>query len=118
MFAKTPPLFWLLSMEEITVCRNLHKHASPLPPLLFLINEISLAFAHIFKNVIAANCLSLPKLEVALFDVCFNILKVMELSFPLLPDTGSDRQLKSWKTDAGKVLAEPENEMNKETVVI
>lgn len=118
MFAKTPPLFWLLSMEEITVCRNLHKHASPLPPLLFLINEISLAFAHIFKNVIAANCLSLPKLEAALFDVCFNILKVMELSFPPLPDTGSDRQLKSWKTDAGKVLAEPENEMNKETVVI
>lgn len=48
-----------------------------------MINEIRVAFAHRFKDVIAANCLSLPKLEVALFDVCFNIdsLKVMELSF-------------------------------------
>ncbi len=46
---------------------------SLLPPPLFMINEIRVAFAHRFKDVIADNCLSLPKLEVALFDVCFNM---------------------------------------------
>lgn len=83
LFFQASPLFRLLSMKEITVLENLHKHASPLPPPLFMINEIRVAFAHRFKDVIAANCLSLPKLEVALFDVCFNMdsLKVMELSF-------------------------------------
>lgn len=62
---------------------NLHKHASLSPPPLFMINEIRVAFAHRFKDVIADNCLSLPKLEAALFDVCFNkdLLKVMKLSF-------------------------------------
>lgn len=51
-----------------------------------MINEIRVAFAHRFKDVIAANCLSLPKLEVALFDICFNmdLLEVMKLSFPSL----------------------------------
>lgn len=83
LFFQASPLFRLLSMKEITVLENLHKHASLLPPPLFMINEIRVAFAHRFKDVIAANCLSLPKLEVALFDVCFNMdsLKVMELSF-------------------------------------
>lgn len=83
LFFQASPLFPLLSMKEITVLENLHKHASLLPPPLFMINEIRVAFAHRFKDVIAANCLSLPKLEVALFDVCFNMdsLKVMELSF-------------------------------------
>lgn len=81
--SEAPPLFWLLSMKEITVWGNLHKHASLLPPPLFMINEIRVAFAHRFRNVIAANCLSLPKLEVVLFDVCFNmdLLKAMKLSF-------------------------------------
>ncbi len=73
MFSEAPPLFWLLNMKEITVWGNLHKHASLLPPPLFMINEIRVAFAHRFKDVIADNCLSLPKLEVALFDVCFNM---------------------------------------------
>lgn len=50
---------------------NLHKHASLLPPPLFMINEIRVAFAHRFKDVIADNCLSLPKLEAALFDGVF-----------------------------------------------
>lgn len=45
--------------------------------------RLGLPFACRFKDVIAANCLSLPKLEVALFDVCFTVdlLKVMKLSF-------------------------------------
>ena len=45
--------------------------------------RLRLPFACRFKDVIAANCLSLPKLEVALFDVCFivDLLKVMKLSF-------------------------------------
>lgn len=83
LFFQASPLFRLLSMKEITVLENLHKYASLLLPPLFMINEIRVAFAHRFKDVIAANCLSLPKLEVALFDVCFNMdsLKVMELSF-------------------------------------
>lgn len=50
---------------------NLHKHASLLPPPLFMINEIRVAFAHRFEDVIADNCLSLPKLEAALFDGFF-----------------------------------------------
>lgn len=60
---------------------NLHKHASLLPPPLFMINEIRVAVAHTYKNVIADNCLSLPKLEVASFGVCFNkdLLNVMKL---------------------------------------
>lgn len=83
MFSEAPPLFWLLSMKEITVWGNLHKHVSLLPPPSFMINEIRVAFAHRFKDVIAVNCLSLPKLEVALFDVSFNmdLLKVTKLSF-------------------------------------
>lgn len=53
---------------------NLHKHASRLPPPLFVINEIKLAFAGTFKDVIATNCLSIfHELEVALFDVCLGI---------------------------------------------
>lgn len=68
-------------MEGITAWGNLHKHGSLLPPPLFMINEIRVASAHRLKNVIAVNWLSLPKLEVALFDVCFNmdLLKVMKL---------------------------------------
>lgn len=55
-----------------------------------MINEIWVAFAHRFKDVIAANCLSLPKLEVALFDVCFNmdLLKVIKLLFLCLVGGG------------------------------
>lgn len=62
--------------------RNLHKHAPLLPPPLFMINEIRVAFAHRFKDVIADNCSFLPKLEAALFDVCSTkgLLKVLELS--------------------------------------
>lgn len=73
-------------MKKIIVWGNLHKHAPLLPPPLFMINEIKVAFAHRFKDVIAANCLSLPKLEVALFDVRFSVdlLKVMKLSPPRL----------------------------------
>lgn len=74
LFSEAPPLFWLLSMKEITVWGNLHKHASLLPPPLFMINEIRVAFAHRFKDVIADNCLSLPKLEAALFDVFLTML--------------------------------------------
>lgn len=83
LFSEAPPLFWLLSMKETTVWGNLHKHASLLPPPLFMINEIRVAFAHRLKYVIADNCLSFPKLEVALFDVCFyvDLLKVMKLLF-------------------------------------
>lgn len=46
-----------------------------------MINEIRVAFAHRFKDVIADNCLFLPKLEAALFDVCATkgLLKVLEL---------------------------------------
>ena len=82
MFSEAPPQFWLLSMKEITVWGNLHKHASVLPPPLFMINEIRVAFVHRFKDVIAANCLSLPKLEGALFDVCFNINLLKALKLP------------------------------------
>lgn len=45
LFAEAPPLFWLLSMKEITVWGNLHKHASLLLHPLFMINEIRVAFA-------------------------------------------------------------------------
>ena len=34
--------------------------------------RLRLPFAHGFQDVIADNCLSLPELEVASFDVCFN----------------------------------------------
>lgn len=46
-----------------------------------MINEIRVAFAHRFKDVIADNCSFLPKLEAALFDVCSTkgLLKVLEL---------------------------------------
>lgn len=82
LFSEAPPLFWLLRMKKITVWGNLHEHASLLPPPLFMINEIRVAFAHTFKDVTVTNCLSLPKLEVALFDVCFNadLHKLMKLS--------------------------------------
>lgn len=71
----------LSSMKEITVWGNLHKHASLLPPPLFMINEIRAAFAHRFKDVMADNCSSLPKLEAALFDVCSRkgLLKMMKV---------------------------------------
>lgn len=68
LFSEAAPLFWPLSMKEITAPENLHKHAPLLPPPLFMINEIRLAFAHRFGDVIADNCLSLPKLEAALVD--------------------------------------------------
>lgn len=68
LFSEAAPLFWPLSMKEITAPGNLHKHAPLLPPPLFMINEIRLAFAHRFGDVIADNCLSLPKLEAALVD--------------------------------------------------
>lgn len=48
-----------------------------------MINEIRVAFAHRFGDVIADNCLSLPKLE-ACFGWCFynnGLLKVMKVSF-------------------------------------
>lgn len=46
-----------------------------------MINEIRVAFTHRFKDVIADNCSSLPKLEAALFDVCSTkgLLKVLDL---------------------------------------
>lgn len=77
-----PSLFWLSSMKEITVWGNLHKHASLLPPPLFMINEIKVAFTQKFKDVIADNCFFLPELQDALFDVCSSkgFLKVMKLS--------------------------------------
>lgn len=68
LFFEAAPLFWPLSMKEITAPGNLHKHAPLLPPPLFMINEIRFAFAHRFGDVIADNCLSLPKLEAALVD--------------------------------------------------
>lgn len=68
LLCEAAPLFWPLSMKEITAPGNLHKHAPLLPPPLFMINEIRLAFAHRFEDVIADNCLSLPKLEAALVD--------------------------------------------------
>lgn len=81
LFSEAPPLSWLLSMKEITVWGNFYKHAFLLPPPLFMINEIRVSFVHRFSDVKAANCLSLSKLEAALFGVCFNIdlLKVMKL---------------------------------------
>ena len=68
-------------MKAITVWGNLRKHVSLLPPPLFMINEIRVAYAFIFERVIATNCLSLPKLKVVLFAVSFNmdLLKVMKL---------------------------------------
>lgn len=51
----------------------MHKHDSLLPPPLFVINEIRVAFAHRIGDVIVSNCLSLPKLEVVFFDVCFRM---------------------------------------------
>lgn len=62
-----------------------------------MINEIRVAFAHRFRNVIAVNWLSLPKLEIVLFDVCFNmdLLKVMKFPFLcLVEENVPDRNCK------------------------
>lgn len=82
LFSEVSLLFQLSSMKEITVWGNLHKHASLLPPPLFMINEIRVASTHWFKDVIADNCSSLPELEAALFDLCSckGLLKVMKLA--------------------------------------
>lgn len=57
-----------------------------------MINEIRVACAHKLRDVIAVNCLSLPKLEAVLLDVSFSmdLLRVTKLPFPcLLGGSGS-----------------------------